>query len=453
MRTQRLRRSIVIGLVLVLAGLVGPTVGGQGALAQTDPVLPSHAVIVSTAKRAIDYYRPTYATTTLAPRNGWSWGTYFEGVHDLYRHAGDLRYHSDGMAWGASNAWALTTSEINPDTIKAGQVYYLLHQIDSSASLAAMDAQMASDLTGLPPSEYDWIDALFMGLPDWALWSARTGNTAYLDKLAALYAWTRDEGATSTRWCTGTTTPPQDGLYDETTGLWYRDCRYVGATDANGQPIFWGRGNGWVIAAMADVLRSLPAGDARGAPYEAMLRSMAAALAPLQDADGFWRSSLLDPALYPDPETSGTALITFAMAYGIRAGLLDSGTYLPVVARAWEGLSATALQSNGFLSFCQPPGVAPGAPYTGTAPRTPPTSTSSGTVNSDSPPYCVGAFLMAAAQVAQLTPSVSTVSRSLRLTKKRATRHPGSWTEMSRHAGRHPPSRRPSRSTSARRRR
>ena len=404
-----MRSSVVAaagGAAVVLTVLVGPVAAAPGAWAATSPQLPSHAAVVEAGKRALDYYRPTYATTTLTPRNGWSWGTYFEGVHAFYRHSGDARYLADGTDWGRSNAWGLSTTEIDPDSIKAGQVYHALNQVDPAASLAAMDERMAADLTGLPLSRYDWIDALFMGLADWALWSVRTGDEAYLSKLDALFLWTRDSGATSAR-CAGRVLP-QQGLYDAAAGLWYRDCTFVGARDVNGKPVFWSRGNGWVIAGMADVLRSLPAAaSARATKYEDMLRTMAGSLAAQQGADGLWRSSLLDSALYPQPETSGTALITYALAYGIRTGVLDPATYLPVVARAWQGLAGAALQPSGFLSGCQGPGIGPAAPYTGLAPRTAPTATSSGTVNADSSPYCVGAFLMAAAEVAQLVPDLA----------------------------------------------
>lgn len=403
-------------VVAAAAALAASLLTGPPAAAATDPGLPSHSTIVSSAKAAADYYRPTYATTTLTPRNGWSWSTYFEGIQSLYQHAGDARYLADGMAWGSSNSWHLTTSETNPDTIKAGQVYHALQAVDPAASLAAMDSRMAADLTGLALSRYDWIDALFMGLPDWALWSARTGRSSYLDKMDAFYAWTRDSGATSSR-CSAT--PSQRGLFVAATGLWLRDCSFVGATDTNGKPVYWSRGNGWVIAAMADVLRALPAGSPRAATYVGMLRTMAAALAPLQGADGLWRASLLDPALHPQPETSGTALITYALAYGVRSGALDAATYGPVVNRAWNGLVSTALQPSGFLSGCQGPGIAPAAPYTGTAPRTPRSEASSGTVNADSPPFCVGAFLMAAAQVAQLNPDLA-MGRTVTTTAQQA---------------------------------
>jgi rhamnogalacturonyl hydrolase YesR len=380
----------------------------QVAPAAVPVALPRHSAIVTSTKLAAEYYRATLPHTTAKPTNGWSWATYAQGVQALYRQAGDQHYLNDGLTWGASNAWGIYTGseEIDPDTIKAGQTYYDLHAINSTASLAVMDATMAKDLASQPVSRYDWIDALFMGLPNWTRWATRTGNSGYLTKLDALYLWMRDQGATGSR-CAGKTTP-QPGLFDPAQRLWYRDCRFVGAKDTNGKPIFWARGNGWVIAAMAQVLQTSPATDPRRTKYATMLKTMAARLIQLQGTDGLWRASLADPALYTQPETSGSALITYGLAYGVKAGILDSATYLPVVARAWNGLTTVSLQPNGFVTNCQPAGIQPAAPYLAKAPRTAPTSTSAGTVNVDSPPYCVGAFLLAGSAVAQLPSSPST---------------------------------------------
>ena len=388
----------------VTAAFNGFSATSTGTVATS--ALPSYAAIVNATKLAANYYRTTFAHTTATPTNGWSWSTYTQGVQNLFQQAGDQKYLNDNLGWGQSNAWAVETVEVNPDTVKALATYDDLNALDPSASLTKADAEMASDLTNLPVSQYDWADALFMGLPDWTRWASRTGNSAYLDKLDALYQWTRDEGATSAR-CAGNP-PSQAGLFAVAQGLWYRDCTFVGVNDTNGKPIFWSRGNGWVIAAMAQVLQTLPTADPRRAKYASMLQTMAASLAPLQGSDGFWRSSLLDPSLYPSPETSGTALITYALAYGIKAGLLSSATYQPVVAKAWQGLSTIALQPSGFVTDCQSVGSGPAISYTATSPRTEQTSASSGTVNADEPPFCAGAFLLAGSQVAQLITSPST---------------------------------------------
>jgi rhamnogalacturonyl hydrolase YesR len=399
---------VVAAVVVAVTGLGGiSSAGGHPSLAESNvPVVgtvavPRHSDVVVAMKRAADYYRGTYRFFT-GVRNGWSWSTYFQGVHALFRTAGDRKYFGDLMAWGQSNGWSLTTAEANPDSVKAGQTYYDLERVDPTASLAAMDERMSTDLATLPVSAYYWIDALFMGLPNWTRWATRTGDGGYLDKMDALFAWTRDDGIF------GTCSADTPGLYDPAEQLWYRDCRHVGRVDANGRKIFWGRGNAWVLAAMAQVIPTLPASDARALPYQSMLRTMAGRLAGLQGADGFWRSSLLDADLFPQPETSSTALFTYAIAYGINAGLLDRATYVPVVARAWKGLTSTALRSTGFVSFCQPSGDKPAAPYTGSGPWIAPTATSAGTVNADSPPFCVGAFLLAGSEIARLTGAMST---------------------------------------------
>ena len=160
-----------------------------------------------------------------------------------YRQSGDARYLADGLRRGRSNSWSILVPprEQDPDIVKAGETYYDLNAIDPSASLTAIDSRMAQDLTGLPLSQYDWADALFMGLPNWTRAAARTGNSAYLDKMDALFAWRRDEGATSSR-CSGRSVP-QNGLFDATRGLWYREGTFVGVSDKNGKPVFWGRGS------------------------------------------------------------------------------------------------------------------------------------------------------------------------------------------------------------------
>ncbi len=402
-----MKRTAVTGVALALgvcAATLAPLGTTSRAQAATVP-LPTYAAIVNATKLAANYYRTTYEHTTVTPTNGWSWSTYAAGVLAMFEQAGDQHFLNDEIAWGQSNGWKLSNESDPPNRLAAAQTYEDLSSLDPAALLAASDAAMASNLASLPVSQYYYADSLFVGLPAWTRWATRTGDPAYLDGLDAMYEWARDDGGTSAL-CKGQSVP-SSGLFDATQSLWYRDCRFGGATDTSGDPIFWGRGNGWVIAAMARVLATLPAGNSRAATYASMLQTMAARLAELQGSDGLWRSSLLDPSLYPSPETSGSALITYALAYGIKAGILDSATYLPVVARAWQGLTTIALQPSGFVSDCQGADSAPGAPYTAPGPRTKPTTNSSGTVNVDSPPFCVGAFLLAGAQVAQLISSPS----------------------------------------------
>ena len=86
-------------------------------------------------------------------------------------------------------------------------------------------------------------------------------------------------------------------LYDKQRHLYYRDDRFLDTHaqhEANGQPIFWSRGNGWVIAGLVQILQALPADNPRRAPYAAQFVEMMRRVAALQPADGLWRAGLLD---------------------------------------------------------------------------------------------------------------------------------------------------------------
>ena len=87
---------------------------------------------------------------------------------------------------------------------------------------------------------------------------------------------------------------------------------------------------------------------------------MAARIAGLQNPDGYWRVSLLDPKSFPIPETSGTGFFTYALAWGVNAGLLDRPRYEPVILRGWSALNR-AVRKDGMLGYVQPVGAAPGA--------------------------------------------------------------------------------------------
>jgi rhamnogalacturonyl hydrolase YesR len=119
-----------------------------------------------------------------------------------------------------------------------------------------------------------------------------------------------------------------------------------------------------------------------------LLANMAESLKNRQRSDGFWNVNLDDPLQYCGPETSGTALFTYAMAWGLNHGYLDEETYLPVVARAWNGLVNKAVHTDGKLGFVQGVGESPA---------------SSKVVSCETTSnFGVGAFLMAGSEVFNL---------------------------------------------------
>ncbi len=109
-------------------------------------------------------------------------------------------------------------------------------------------------------------------------------------------------------------------------------------------PFFWGRGNGWVAAGMAELLRSLPQNHPRRARILAAYTKMMAALLRNQGSDGMWRQLIDHPESWP--ETSSTGMFAFAMVTGVKNGWLDEKMYAPAARKAWLGL-IKYLEPNG----------------------------------------------------------------------------------------------------------
>jgi rhamnogalacturonyl hydrolase YesR len=213
-----------------------------------------------------------------------------------------------------------------------------------------------------------WCDALFMAPPVLARQSSLTGDPAYLRAMDK--EWRR----TAAR------------LWVEQDRLFLRDERFKdgGHLGANGQPIYWARGNGWVMGGLARTLESMPAGFAGRDFYTGIFKKMAGRVAELQQPDGLWRSDLNDPRSFPEPETSGSAFFVYALAWGINHGLLERQAYLPAVTRGWAALNRHVLP-NGLIGAAQKTGDRP-VP----------------TRLEDVGPYATGAYLLAGLEIMEL---------------------------------------------------
>jgi rhamnogalacturonyl hydrolase YesR len=112
-------------------------------------------------------------------------------------------------------------------------------------------------------------------------------------------------------------------------------------------PIFWGRGNGWVAAALAEVLLSLPQDHELRPQLVAPFAEMMQTLLAYQDANGMWRQVIDHPSAWF--ESSGTAMFAYAMLVGINEGLLDREQFSPAIERAWAAL-VTRIDPEGNVS-------------------------------------------------------------------------------------------------------
>src|SRR5690606_19222595 len=126
-----------------------------------------------------------------------------------------------------------------------------------------------------------------------------------------------------------------DGLY-----------RHQPATDAA-----WGRGNGFAALGLTLTLVDLPDDHPGHALTLSSYRSLMAALVPLQTRDGLWRNVVDHPGAYP--EFSGTAMIGFALARGLRAGWIEGDDYEQAVERAWVAVSSRASARGELVNVCE----------------------------------------------------------------------------------------------------
>ena len=101
-------------------------------------------------------------------------------------------------------------------------------------------------------------------------------------------------------------------------------------------PFFWGRGNGWVAAGLAELIAELPEDHAAYPRLVEGYRAMMAALLDHQAEDGMWRQLIDDPNAWK--ETSATAMFGFAMAEGVKRGVLSDPAYEEAYAKAWAAL-------------------------------------------------------------------------------------------------------------------
>lgn len=247
---------------------------------------------------------------------------------------GHRMYHADDIAVGQLN---LDLYAKYGNERMLWPVQSRLEWIVNHPSAETLDLDYGREAT---LDRWSWCDALFMAPPVFARMYALTGDKRYAEFMEKEFRATYDY------------------LYDKDERLFYRDWRYFDQKEANGRKVFWGRGNGWVMAGLAELLQILPENYRNRKFYQTLFTDMSRRMIELQCEDGCWHASLLDPDSYPSPETSATGFITYALAYGINAGLLDRATYLPAVIKGWRAM-LKAVEADGKLGYVQPIGADP----------------------------------------------------------------------------------------------
>ncbi|MCL4482422.1 MAG: glycoside hydrolase family 88 protein [Bacteroidetes bacterium] len=310
----------------------------------------------------------------------WTNGAFYAGVTAAWETTKSKAIYQSLLDLGKSTGWKPGKRWYHADDIAICQTYVDVYKVEKKQEMIqpfidtlAIFMKKPYPTKGIEVIKWWWCDALFMGPPAVVKLGAVTGNSSYFAYSDQLYKETYNL------------------LYDKEEHLFARDLKYVIKNDgkdireANGKKIFWSRGNGWVMGGLVRILQALPANYAGRGFYIQLLKEMSARLKELQQADGLWRASLLDPDSYPGGEVSGSGFDCYAIAWGINNGILDKATYLPVVEKAWIGLNK-CVQKDGLVGWVQPIGADPKKNF-----------------NADSwEVYGSGAFLLAGSEVIKL---------------------------------------------------
>lgn len=221
-----------------------------------------------------------------------------------------------------------------------------------------------------------WLDGLYMGPALYAEWQANFGkemgeedNTSSWSDIALQFeivdqATYDDE---KQLYYHGWSANPNDS-----NSFWARkDQPHLGCS-----PEFWGRGMGWYFAALVDVLEHMPKDHSEYQNLVSIVNRVATGLKRWQDdTSGCWyqllqydstkvadnKGDLVKGNVYNQCdlpnylESSASGMFTYAFFKGVRIGVLDKETYLPVAEKAYEGLLSTFIrkEADGYISIIQ----------------------------------------------------------------------------------------------------
>jgi len=269
----------------------------------------------------------------------WIRGTYYRGLMAFYKSSEDSNLLNHAKAWATRHGWRPGTEWPYPaNRLTCAQTYLDLYFINPDKNKIKRTRKFMDKrvYNSKPASEqgWDYVDALFVGVPAYMMMSKVTSDPVYSDYGNKIFMEVYSD------------------LFDFDENLFYRDKRAKEEKSDNGNKVLWSRGNGWAIASIPSILENLPIDHEASKFYIELVQKMSKSLAERQSKDGFWRANLADSLEYSNPESSGTAFFIYAMAWGINNGYLDRKVFEPVVIKAWIALYY-CVNENGKVQWGQ----------------------------------------------------------------------------------------------------
>ena len=288
----------------------------------------------------------------------WDNAAYHTGNMEVYKLLKDKQMLDYSVRWAQHNKWQGATEKDSQkwkykqygeghDYVLFGdwqicfQTYIDLYNLSPQKKKVARAKEVMGYEADSKANDYWWwADALYMVMPVMTKMYKLTSDEKYLDKLYENICYS------------------DSIMLDHETGLYFRDGKYVYPKHktASGKKDFWARGDGWVLAGLAKVLQDMPKTYRHQPFFVEKYVNLANGVKRLQQPEGHWTRSMMDPEQAPGYETSGTAFFCYGLLWGINNGYLPKKEFVPVVEKAWNYLSTIALQADGKVGYVQPIG-------------------------------------------------------------------------------------------------
>lgn len=279
----------------------------------------------------------------------WSYdyGVVLRGFALLWKRTGERKYFQyireqmDYFIGEDGSVRGYRKDEYNIDHLNNGKLLFLLHTETGLGKYRQAADLLRSQLAAHPRTSEGafwhkkiypyqiWLDGLYMGAPFYLEYLLTFEDGNGLDDVTKQFIL-----------CEKHTRDAKTGLLYH---AWDEQKVQPWCDPATGlSPNFWGRSMGWFVMALADTLELLPKEHRDYNELVRIFRDALTALRNYQDqASGVWYQVInLGGRKGNYLEASASSMITFAIAKGIRLGVLDANEWRKPLDKAFRGLIA-----------------------------------------------------------------------------------------------------------------
>lgn len=279
-------------------------------------------------------------------------GVVLKGIERLWRETGDIRYFNylkkmiDLFVREDGTIRTYNMQEYNSDFIPPGRLVLTLYKETKQEKYKKAADLLRQQLSWQPrtkeggfwhklkyPSQM-WCDGLYMTSPFYAEYSQIFNKTEDFDDIA-------NQFIVAERHLRN----PQTGLFYHG---WDESRKQKWANPETGcSPEVWTRAMGWYAVGLTEILEYLPENHSKRADLITILQRLAPVFTQYQDSvSGVWfqvtdKGSLKGNYL----EASGSCMIVFTLAKGVRLGYLDK-KYKAVAQKGYEGILKNFIETD-----------------------------------------------------------------------------------------------------------